>query len=163
MGHSGSSLNQCMNKTNFIDLDNAREDEQKKVMREIRDADHCPFCQANLEKYHKHPILKQTKYWLLTNNQWPYKNTSLHLLAIYKEHATNLSELAPESGQDLLELLQWVEKEFQVKGGGWAMRFGDTDHSAGTVAHIHAQFLVPDIDAEDFSQNPVKIKIGKTQ
>jgi diadenosine tetraphosphate (Ap4A) HIT family hydrolase len=152
-----------MNKTNFIDLDNARVDEQKQVMRQIKAEDHCPFCRENLAKYHKHPVIRETKYWLLTNNQWPYENTKLHLLAIYKDHVTKLAGLDPAAGQDLLELMQWAEREYQVPGGGWAMRFGDTDYSAGTVAHIHAQFIVPDIEADDFAQKPVKVKIGKTK
>lgn len=148
-----------MQKKQFVDLDNAREDEQKKVMNEIIEADHCPFCLENLKKYHKQPIIKEGKFWLVTNNQWPYKHTQLHFLVIYKDHAINLSELDPKSGTELLELLQWVETEYQVPGGGWAMRFGDTNYSAGTVNHIHVQFIQPDIATENFE--PVRIKIGK--
>lgn len=146
-----------------VDLDNARVEEQKSVMNNILDADHCPFCQENLRKYHKEPILKETTYWILTNNQWPYAHTKLHLLAIYKTHATTLSEIKPEAGIELIEIFQWAEKEFQVPGGGFAMRFGDTDYSAGTVAHIHAQFLVPDIHDPNYMDKPVRIKIGKTK
>ena len=147
----------------FVDLDNARVEEQKQVMQDIISADHCPFCAENLEKYHRQPIIKETEHWVLTKNQWPYNNTKLHLLAIYKQHVTNLADLEPIAGKELLELFQWVEKEYSVPGGGWAMRFGDTDYSAGTVAHIHSQFLVPDIHRPDYNQKPVKIKIGKTR
>jgi len=145
-----------------VDLDNAREKDQVKVMKKIIAAGDCPFCLDNLHKYHKRPILKETKHWLLTENQWPYPHTQVHLLAIYKEHAERLAGLKPEAGQELLELMQWAEKHYQVPGGGWCMRFGDTNYSAGTVKHIHAQFLVPDIDAPDYDQKPVKVKIGKT-
>lgn len=145
----------------FVDLDNARKEDQKKVMQDIIKADHCPFCLENLKKYHKQEILKDGKYWLLTYNQWPYDHTQLHLLAIYKEHATHLSQLDPDSGQELIEILAWAEKHFEIPGGGFAMRFGDTDHSAGTVAHLHFQFIVPDIDAPDFE--PVRVKIGKNR
>jgi ATP adenylyltransferase len=143
----------------FVDLDNAREEEQKQIMQEIIDADHCPFCSENLKKYHKQAILKEGKYWILTKNQWPYKHTKHHLLAIYKEHATNLSELDSKSGNELFELLKWAEKEYKIPGGGWAMRFGDTDYSAGTVNHLHVQFIQPDIKSPEFK--PVRIKIGK--
>lgn len=148
-------------KNQHVDLDNAREDSQREVMREIITADHCPFCQENLEKYHKQEILKEGQYWLVTKNQWPYKHTRYHLLLIYKTHATKLRELAAESGTELLELVQWVEKEFDIPGGGWAMRFGDTEYSAGTVAHIHVQFLSPDLDSPDYE--PPRIKIGKSR
>jgi hypothetical protein len=41
-----------------------------------------------------------------------------------------------------------------------AMRFGETKYSAGTVKHLHAQFIVPDVDQPDFE--PVRIKIGSS-
>lgn len=145
----------------FVDIENARVDDQRDVMREIMSADHCPFCWENLEKYHKQAIIKEGKYWLVTTNQWPYVHTSLHLLLIYKSHAERLADLDPQAGVELLELVQWVEKHYQIPGGGVAMRFGDMNYSAGTVAHIHAQLLVPDIQAPDYDAKPVKVKIGK--
>ncbi len=150
-----------MNKNQFIDVDNSRKGDQKQVMKNIAQAEHCPFCLENLWKYHKQEILKDGQYWILTYNQWPYDHTKLHLLAIYKEHATKLTELNPEAGKELIEFLAWAEKHFHVPGGGFAMRFGDTDYSAGTVAHLHAQFIVPDIDAPDFE--PTRVKIGKNK
>ncbi len=146
-----------------VDLDNAREKEQVKVMKKIISAGECPFCLKNLRKYHKEPILKEGKYWLLTKNQWPYKHTKLHLLAIYKEHAEKLNDLAPEASRELLELVQWAERKFSIPGGGWVMRFGDTNYSAGSVKHLHAQLLVPDIEAPDYLDKPVRVKIGKTK
>jgi hypothetical protein len=116
----------------FVDLENARKDDQRVVMADIVDAAHCPFCSENLRKYHKQPIIRETDFWVLTTNQWPYKHTKNHLLAIYKHHAVKLAELDPAAGTDLLLLLQWAEAEYQVPGGGWAMRFGDTNYSAGT-------------------------------
>lgn len=148
-------------KQQFVDLGNAREDEQKTVMEDIIKADHCPFCEENLRKYHKEPIIKEGKFWIVTNNQWPYKSTKVHLLVIYKQHVTNLADLDSESGKELLDLMKWAEKEYKVPGGGWAMRFGDTNYSAGTVDHIHAQFIQPDLDAKDYK--PVRIKLGKGQ
>ncbi len=148
-------------KNQYIDIDNAREKDQVEVMEKIMANDECPFCLENLKKYHKQPILKEGKYWLLTANQWPYPNTRVHLLAIYTQHVEKLADLDPAAGEELIELMQWAEKEYEAEGGGWAMRFGDTDYSAGTVAHIHVQFLVPDIHAPNYNEKPVKIKIGK--
>lgn len=146
-------------KNAHVDLDNARLDDQRQVMKEIIEAGHCPFCLENLEKYHKEPIIKAGEYWIVTTNQWPYEHTQLHFLLIYKEHVTDLLGLNPMAGKELIELVQWIEKEYQVPGGGWSMRFGDTDHSAGSVAHIHVQFVVPDLSAPEFK--PIRIKIGK--
>lgn len=156
-----NQLNNSKNKNAHVDLDNARVDEQRQVMQEIMQADHCPFCSENFEKYNKQPILRAGKYWFVTNNQWPYAFTKLHLLFIYKTHVTHLTEIDPEAGRELIELAQWAQAEYAVPGGGLAMRFGDTDYSAGSVSHLHAQFLVPDIEAEGYE--PVRVKIGKSR
>lgn len=145
-------------KNDFININNARLDEQKAVMEEIGQHHHCPFCRENLLKYHKQPILKEGQYWLLTKNQWPYAHTLAHYLFIYKDHATHLAELTPEAGRELFQMAAELEKEQKFQGGGLAMRFGDTDHSAGTVNHLHAQLIIPDIDDPSFE--PVRLKIG---
>ena len=148
-------------KKQFVDLDNARKDDQKQVMKDIIAAGHCPFCQDNLKKYHKQEILKDGKYWILTFNQWPYDHTKLHLLLILKQHAEKLSQLDPEAGKEMIEFLAWVEQKYQVPGGGICLRFGDTNYSAGTVKHLHVQFIVPKIENQNFE--PVKFKIGKNK
>lgn len=146
-------------KKSFVDIDNAREEEQKKVMQDIIKSDHCPFCEENLGKYHSETMIKEGKFWILTKNKWPYDHTKLHLLVIYKEHVTNLAGLDPEAGKELFEFLKWAEKEYVIPGGGLAMRFGDTNYSAGTVNHLHAQLVQPDLDSPGYE--PVRIKIGK--
>lgn len=142
----------------FVDTHNARFDDQRKVLQQIIADRGCPFCGEKLFKYHKKPILKEGKFWILTENQWPHDNTKINLLAIYKEHAESLAEINPDAGKELVELFQWAEKEYSVPGGGFAMRFGDTRYSAGTVKHIHAQFFVPDREKPDYK--PVRFKIG---
>ena len=144
----------------FVDLDNARVEEQSQVMEQIVMADHCPFCEENLRQYHKEPIFKETPHWLLTKNQWPYEHTKFHFLVIYRTHAEHLNELAPEAGQELFELLAWLEQEYAIPGGGVAIRFGDTSYSAGSVNHLHAQVIMPDI--EDPQYQPVRVKLGKS-
>jgi len=143
----------------FVDLNNARLDEQREVMQDIVNNDHCPFCQENLRRYHKEPILRDGKFWIVTPNQWPYDHTKIHLLAIYKTHATTLQELDPEAGAELLQLFSEIAEEYKVPGGAIGMRFGDTQHSAGTVNHIHAQFITPDLEKPDFES--IRFKIGQ--
>jgi diadenosine tetraphosphate (Ap4A) HIT family hydrolase len=148
-----------MNKQVFVDLDNAREEDQRQVMQKIIEEGHCPFCPENLALYHKQENIFEGKFWLVTKNQWPYENTLFHYLAILKRHAEHLSELTHDEGAELVELMGRLEKKLDAKGGAFAMRFGDTAHSAGTVLHLHTQFIVPDIDKSDFK--PVRFKIGK--
>lgn len=143
----------------FVDIANARKDDQRAVMQEIIAQDHCPFCLENLFKYHKQPVLKETDHWILTKNQWPYDHTQLHFLIILKSHVEQLQNLTPQMGAELFEIIAWAEREYDIPGGGFAIRFGDTNYSAGTVKHIHAQFIVPSIDDPDFV--PTRFKIGK--
>lgn len=147
--------------TTFVDLDNSRLDEQRKVMEHIIDNAECPFCLGNLKKYHKQPILKEGKFWIITPNQWPYENTKLHLLAIYKTHAETLSDMDPAAGEELIRLFSEIETEQNIPGGAFSVRFGNTNYSAGSVKHLHAQLFVPDITKENFE--PVRIKIGKNK
>lgn len=143
----------------FVDLDNARVDEQREEMHRIIEAGHCPFCPENLALYHKQPVLKDGQYWSVSANQWPYENVKLQLLAIYKTHAETLTEIDPAAGEELLRFFSEIVEEYHIPGGALAMRFGDTNYSAGTVAHLHAQFIWPDIEKPDFT--PVRFKIGK--
>jgi ATP adenylyltransferase len=156
-----NSDNQNNTNNSFVDLQNARYDDQREVMKEIVDAAHCPFCSENLKRYHKQPIVAEGEYWLVTPNQWPYNHTRVHLLLILKEHAESLEELPMQAGAELVSLSAELCKKYNVKGGGLALRFGDTNYSAGTVKHLHVQFIIPDIESPDFE--PVRVKIGTLQ
>jgi diadenosine tetraphosphate (Ap4A) HIT family hydrolase len=104
--------------------------------------------------------LKEGQFWIITENQWPYEHIKHHWLAIYKTHAETLAELNPAAGSELIKLCSEMVAEFKVPGGALCMRFGDTLHSAGTVLHIHAQLIQPDVEAADYQ--PVRFKIGKS-
>lgn len=138
---------------------NARLDDQREVMKKIVSDGKCPFCAKNLFLYHKKPILKEGIFWILTENQWPYENTKIHFLAIYKDHAQSLTDLSYEAGAELLELFQWVSLNHSVPGGAMVMRFGNMEYSAGTVGHVHAHFLQPDVKSENYK--PILFQIGR--
>jgi diadenosine tetraphosphate (Ap4A) HIT family hydrolase len=134
----------------FVILGNTRREDQKKVMNEIANQKHCPFCQENLTKYHKKPILKEGKYWVLTDNQWPYDKIKHQLLAIYKTHIEHISEMDPGAGSELIEMFKEEAKKRNIPGGGLAMRFGSNpEHGSygNSVLHIHAHLIEPDLEA----------------
>lgn len=145
--------------TTFVDIANSRKEDQRAIMERIVEEGHCPFCLDNLRLYHQAPILKDGDFWILTPNQWPYENTQHHLLAISKTHIENLSEISPAAAGELFAFFAEYIVQHDIPGGGFAMRFGDTNYSAGTVKHLHAQFIIPDIHKADFK--PVRFKIGK--
>lgn len=132
-----------MKRSSHVNLKNARLDEQRDVMERIVNDDVCPFCPENLALYHNQPILRRGKHWLVTTNQWPYKHTKAHLLAIASYHATTLQALKKGAGEELLDHVRWAESEYGIAAGGIAMRFGDVTKNGATVSHLHAHFIAP--------------------
>ncbi|OHB15273.1 MAG: hypothetical protein A2431_01650 [Candidatus Zambryskibacteria bacterium RIFOXYC1_FULL_39_10] len=139
-----------MSKENkYVNLSAVRREDQREVMEEIKRQGHCPFCLENLQKYHKNPILKEGKFWILTENQWPYKKIKHQLLAIYKTHIEHLKEIDPESGKELIEMFAEEAEKRNMKGGGVAMRFGSNPeygNYGSSVLHIHAHLVEPDLE-----------------
>jgi diadenosine tetraphosphate (Ap4A) HIT family hydrolase len=151
------------NKNKFIIKDNLRLDHQKKIYAEIEKNDHCPFCRENLLKYHKLPILKEGKFWTLTDNQWPYDKIKHQLLAVYKDHIEHINEMDPEAGKELIELFQGESKKRKIIGGGIAIRFGSNpEHGSygNSVLHLHAHLIEPDLEALA-SDEAWKFKFGQ--
>ncbi|MBL7150253.1 MAG: HIT domain-containing protein [Candidatus Pacebacteria bacterium] len=124
----------------FVNIKNARRGEYKRVIEKIALIGKCPFCKENF-KYHKKPVFKRKNGWFLTNNSWPYKNTDCHLIIIGEKHKENFSELTKKDFEAVVYLAKWAIKKYKIKGGGFAMRFGDTNLSRASVAHIHFHII----------------------
>lgn len=150
-----------MSNDEFVNLANAREEEQRTAMERILERGECPFCPENLSKEHQRPVIHRGQYWILTENQWPYVNTRVHLLLIAVSHVERLSDLPPEAGAELLVLCQWIERHYNVKGGALGMRFGNPRFNAASVKHLHAQFISANItDQTDPNYQPVHFRVG---
>ena len=149
------------NSPKFVDFDNARYEDQAAVMQQSEQAGVCPFCMDQLAKYHTAPIEWEGEHWVITKNGWPYTNTKVHLLAILKFHQENIDELSGAAAAELFTALKWAVAKYQIPGGGLVVRFGDSNYSAGSVLHLHAHIIQPDIHAPNYADNPVKVKIGK--
>lgn len=132
--------------------------EYKTVLNTIESKGKCPFCPNNF-KYHKKPILKKTGSWFITENSWSYKNAKKHFLIINKKHKENFNELTVEDFQSIKSLVNWAIQIYKIKGGAFALRFGDTDHTGATVCHIHAHLICPKIGRGRKSQT-VHFPIG---
>jgi diadenosine tetraphosphate (Ap4A) HIT family hydrolase len=133
-------------------------------MEEIAANGHCPFCAENLSKYHKKPIIKEGKYWILTDNQWPYENIKHQLLAIYKTHIEHIKDMDPNAGTELIEMFKEEAIKRNIIGGGIAMRFGtnpEKGNYGSTVSHIHAHLIEPDLDKLG-PDGKWKMSFGKT-
>lgn len=132
-------------KRNFVNLKNARKGEYGKVIEKISRTGQCPFCKENF-KYHKKPVYKKKGSWFLTDNSWPYKNTAQHLMILCEEHKENFSDLSQKDLEAVKYLANWAIKEFKIKGGALAIRFGDTNYTGATVSHLHFHLISPKKD-----------------
>lgn len=140
----------------FIELANVRTLKQLQEYRLIREQGHCPFCQDNLPLYHNNPILRKGKYWLLTQNDYPYAGTDAHLLLILREHAENFRDLLFEAQQELFTFITDVEAEGKFQGGGLCARAGDPLLSGASVKHLHFHLIAPTKGAQ-----PIAFFMGK--
>lgn len=143
----------------FVNINNARVGEYKKVIEEIAKTGKCPFCKENF-KYHKKPVYARKNNWFLTNNSWPYKNTSCHLIILGDEHKENFSELTKKDFESVAYLTNLAIKKWKIKGGGLAMRFGNTNYTGASVSHIHFHIISPKIDKNTKRAKVVEFPIG---
>ncbi len=139
--------------------ENARTEEQKKLMAQIESDGVCPFCAKHFTTYHPKPILKETAYWFVTENMSPYEGTKLHFLFVYKPaHITSPNELLPEAAQDLFALVAWVTETYTIEGGSFFMRFGNTAYNGSSVEHLHAQLITGATAPE--GKEAIRVKLG---
>lgn len=134
------------------------DDTYKKVIEQIEKDKVCPFCPSQLTKYHKNPIIKEGKFWILTTNMYPYKNAKYHFLLILKNHKTDTKELSGEEWSELHDHTNWLTNEYKLAGGTLMMRCGDTSHTGASVTHLHAHFVCPDF--ENSKHEAIMVRVG---
>jgi len=113
----------------------------QKVIDAISEDGVCPFCPENLLTYHECPIDQESKYWVVTNNMYPYKGTREHALVIHKAHIETVEEISPEGWVDFLDVIKGATKRLRLEGASLLMRYGSTDYTGASVAHLHAQIV----------------------
>ena len=128
----------------MIDKKNARSPDYKKSLDRIDKGGYCPLCWKNLAKEHKKPILLQTKHWVVTENQFSYKEARVKLLLIYKEHTNEFLELPEEAWLELRDIYKKIISKFKLRGSSFFSRQGDTKYTGGTVKHLHFHIITGD-------------------
>ena len=126
----------------LVHLRNARKGKYQKVISHIEKDGVCPFCAEHLHAYHKKPILRHGKHWLVTENMYPYKNTQMHFVLIHKQHIHSITGLSKEAWSELHKHLKWLLRRYNIPGGTALMRFGDHRYTGSSVTHLHAQLVV---------------------
>ncbi|MBI4118078.1 MAG: HIT domain-containing protein [Parcubacteria group bacterium] len=139
--------------------DSSPNEDYKKVLRRILKDGVCPFCEEHF-KYHDEAILHRVGDWVITRNQYSYKNAKLALLILNpKRHLERYEELSPADHLAISELVSWAIREFRIEGGGVALRFGEPKHTGASVRHLHAHLIVPEI-GKDGKAIPVYFPFG---
>jgi ATP adenylyltransferase len=127
-----------------VDPDNARLASRANygdTLDSIVAAGFCPFCEEHLFKHHKRPVLMKNRYWLATENAWPYEGAGVHILFIARCHVETTGELSPAMWLGLHALYKKIVAQYQLRGETLLMRSGDTQLTGATVNHLHAQLV----------------------
>lgn len=144
----------------FVNLKNAFRPNSpyKNVIHEIARDHVCPFCPQHLKQYHKKPIIKTGKYWILTDNMYPYPGTKHHLLLIHKKHIEHIGDVSRPAWQELHALAVYIGKRRDIKGAALVMRFGDTSYTGASVSHLHANIIAGPGAAK--KHEPIMFRVG---
>ena len=142
-----------------VDTRYAKSEDYKAVLKAIEQTAKCPFCKENF-KYHRKKILKKENGWLITPSSWPYPDTKYHFLLIPEKHKEKPDELNTTDLEALLKLVNWVIGKYKIKGGGLALRFGDSLYTGASVCHLHFHLMVPKIDRKKGRAKAVYFGIG---
>lgn len=128
------------------------------VISKINNDGVCPFCPENLKLYHKNPILKEGDFWLVTENMYPYKNAKYHFLLIYKKHIEDIAGIETEGWLELKNILNNINTDYEIKGGSFFFRFGETKYTGATVSHLHSHLISRNLDSD--SDEPILARLG---
>lgn len=143
----------------FVSINNAGlRGGYRKDLERIRRDGVCPFCPENLARYHRKPTIKQGRWWVLTENGYPYKGARHHLLIIHRRHIENIADIAPAAWRELLLMTQSEIKKRRMEGGTFYLRFGETSYTGASVAHLHGNLISPDTRRKN--RKPIFTRVG---
>lgn len=140
------SLLERVEERKVVDLSFAKgRGDYEEVLATIQREQKCPFCPDNF-RHHRKPILEEHGSWFITEASWPYPDTQHHFLLIGRNHGETFNDLMVEDWLSIRMLVRWAVEKFNISGGGFALRFGETQYTGATVCHIHAHLIVPNME-----------------
>jgi len=108
----------------------------------------CVFCDPLGPK---NRVIREIAGWRMWENPFPSPGSAIHLVLASVRHIS--TETLP-SAKDFVaigELFEWTKLQYgkeQLIGGGVLMRFGSPEYNAGTVLHLHANIIIPNLESE---------------
>lgn len=144
-----------------VDTDNAnvaKRGDYTKTLDAIIAGGFCPFCEEHLFKHHSRPLIYKSKYWLITENAWPYKGSRFHFLFITRPHIEATEDMPPAMFTDLQKLYRKLIEENGIKGATLMIRSGDTKLTGASVNHLHAHLIAGSPRTK--TTKPIKALVG---
>lgn len=133
----------------LVDLAKTRSPEQLEEYERIQEAGICPFCPEHRSEYAEGVEVSTGEDWWLFENNWPYKNTRRHVMAVTQQHGTYLEDFDPSIGSDLFSQLRELEASDGYTLASLNARFGFVLWTGASVAHLHAHLMVPEDPSGD--------------
>ena len=127
-----------------VDVKNAtivKRNEYVRILNDIMAAGFCPFCEKHLFKHHRRPITYKGRYWIVTENSWPYSGSRHHFLFVTRAHIESIENLSTPAWTELQRLYRTLMKDKKMKGATLMIRSGDTKITGASVRHLHAHII----------------------
>lgn len=127
-----------------------RSEDQRRYMEELEGAEVCIFCHQHFQEHHREPIEMKGHYWYVTKNDYPYPGSKHHYLIVPFQHVASVDELPAAAGLELFSLVRRLKNKLGTVSEAIVMRSGDMRLNGGSVEHLHAHFVVGDIDSPGY-------------
>ena len=137
-------------------LDAARSAGQREHMASLEAGRICIFCPEHVAEYQEHPVEHEGEHWYITRNAYPYAGTVAHYLIVPARHVTSFDELPDAAGAELWALQRMLKARHAPLATATVMRSGDMRYNGGSVAHLHAHFVILD----DAPSDTVRFKVS---
>jgi ATP adenylyltransferase len=129
-------------------MENFRTADQLAEMRRLEAAGICLFCPEELGRHAGAAAFLRTEHWTVMPNDFPYAGTSLHLMLIPHQHASDLLELGAAAQSDFFTALAAAREQYGLGHYGLGVRNGDCRYTGATIAHLHAHVIVAPPDPQ---------------
>lgn len=138
----------------LYDFSAARTADQLEEMQRLQVNQECHFCTLSARR----EAIITGEYWSVFPNDWPYANTSMHVLIVPHAHHVSTRTLQTKARAEYLDLVSKVADRYRLTGYSQFMRAGEMSLTGSSVAHLHGHVIAPDMEAAEFS--PIKVKLG---
>lgn len=124
-----------------VELDNARDDEQKRRMEDHKKSGNCHFCPEGFVS-HSSPVIITGNYWFVAGNDFPYEGSEHHYLIVSKEHVTEIEQIRLNALFELhSQIIPKLKQKLGVDGYSLFVRVGNMKRTAATIDHLHYHFV----------------------